>query len=85
MSWKIIIANDPDTTGEKTATAIWTEVDGREFIHTVRGKATTGAVNAFVASAIASRNAWQAANTIQATQEANVLAKLNAADPQGVK
>jgi hypothetical protein len=83
MSWTIQIADDPDTTGEKTATATWTEVSGKVFSFTVRGKATAGAVNAFVVAAIAARNAWQAKNTTQATQEATVLARFVATDPQG--
>jgi len=83
MSWQITIADDPDTTQEKTATAIWTELGGKVFSYTVRGKATTGAVNAFVAAAIAARNAWQTANTVRATQEATVLARFVATDPQG--
>lgn len=82
MSWQIQIADDPDTTGEKTATATWTEVSGKVFSYTMRGKATVGAVNAFVAVAIAARNAWQVKNIVTATQEANVLTKILAADPQ---
>jgi hypothetical protein len=44
-----------------------------------------GAVNAFVAAAISARNAWQNQNVARAAVEANVLTKINAADPQGVK
>lgn len=82
MSWQITIADDPDTTGEKTATATWTEVSGQVFPFTLRGKATAGAVNAFVAAAITARNAWQAANTARAAQETTVLARFVATDPQ---
>lgn len=82
MSWQITIADDPDTTGEKTATATWTEADGKVFAFTVRGKATAGAVNAFVTAAVAARNARQTKNTATATQEATVLARFVATDPQ---
>lgn len=82
MPWTIQIADDPDTTGEKTATATWTEVSGKVFSFQVRGKATAGAVNAFVAAAIAARNVWQAANTTRAAQEAIVLARFVVTDPQ---
>jgi hypothetical protein len=40
------------------------------------------AVNVFVAAAIAARNTWQAKNTARAAQEATVLARFVAADPQ---
>lgn len=82
MSWQITISDDPDTTGEKTATATWTEAGGKVFAFTMRGKATAGAVNAFVAAAITARNAWQTKNTAQAAQEATVLARFVATDPQ---
>lgn len=82
MSWQIQIADDPDTTGEKTATATWTELDGKVFPYQARGKATAGTVTTFVAAAIAARNAWQAENTATAAVEANVLTKIIAADPQ---
>lgn len=82
MSWQVTIADDADTTGEKTATAIWTELGGKVFSYQVRGKATAGAVTAFVAAAIAARNTWQTKNMAIAAAEANVLTKINAADPQ---
>lgn len=81
MSWAIIIADDPDTSGDKTATAIWTEGD-KSFVYQARGRATTGAINSFVAAAIVARNAWQTKNTAIAAAEVNVLTKINAADPQ---
>ena len=82
MSWKIQIADDPDTSGDKTATATWTEADGKVFSSQARGRSTTGAINSFVAAAIAARNAWQAKNTATAAAEASVLARFVATDPQ---
>ncbi len=82
MTWQIIMADDPDSTGEKTSTATWTETEGKAFIYAARGEATIEALNVFVAAAIAARNAWQAKNTAIAAVEANVLTKINAADPQ---
>ena len=85
MPWTVQVSDDADTTGEKTATAVWTEKTGSPpavFTYTGRGKATQAGVNAFAAAAIAARNAWQTANTANATASNAVLTRINAVDPQ---
>ena len=84
MSWQINIADDPDTTGENTVTGTWTELDGKTFAFSIRGKATEEAINAGIAAAITARNAWQGKNAIIKATADDILIKLNAADPQAV-
>jgi len=81
MSWQISVSDDPDTTGEKTVTATWAEPTG-VFAYSIRANQTPGAANAFVAAAIAARNAWQAKRVTNAAQTVALMAKFTAADPQ---
>ena len=85
MSWQITISDDPDSTGEKTVSATWTEATGSPpavFSYSIRANQTPGAANAFVAAAIAARNAWQAKRVTIAAQTAALRTKFTAADPQ---
>ena len=61
MSWTIQIADDPDTTGEKTVTATWTDpAYEHPFTFSRRIKTIYAGYVGFVAQAKAALVVWQA-------------------------
>ena len=81
MSWTITIADDPDTTGEKTVTGIWTDADG-EHSFSMRCRPDAKGQDIFIQAAIKNRDAWQAKKTTEKDFVAVCLSKLNTADPK---
>lgn len=79
MSWTIQISDDPDTTGEKSVTATWTEPLGT-FAYTDKSGASSDAASKFVTKAIAKRNSWQSKKTADGAKVNEVLAAIIAAD-----
>jgi len=83
MAWQISVQLDQDSNDVGTIYAIWIEgTPPVSFIYSARAKKDVGGANAFVAAAIAARNAWQAKNTANAAGAAALLTKINATDPQ---
>lgn len=81
--WAITIADDADSTGEKTITGIWTDNDG-EFSFSLRGTPDEKGQNSFIESAIKARDAWQTKKSDEKTFIANCLAKMNITDTKAV-
>ena len=77
MSWNITIGNDPDTTGEKTITGVWTETDGTAFTFSERS-----GEGSFIAHAVAARDAWREKTAADNAASDALLAALNTADPE---
>ena len=81
MSWTITIADDADTTGEKTITGIWTDIDSNHPF-SLRCRPDAKGQDAFIQAAIKNRDAWQAKITAEKDFVAGCLSKLNTADPK---
>lgn len=79
MTWTTQAQFDADSADVGVASATWTEAVG-VFTFTQRIRANNAGANAFVAAAIAARNAWQAKNAANASGAATLLSKLIAAD-----
>lgn len=73
--WKITIADDPDTTGEKTITGVWTEMDGTTFTFSER----TGQ-DVFIAHAVEARDNWKKKIIADKIISDALLSALNTAD-----
>ena len=84
MSWKITVQFDPDQNDVGSVSATWTDPNPAlpAFTHSKRVKGTLAGVNAFVAEAVAARDAWQTKQQANITGAAFVLNKINAADPK---
>lgn len=80
MTWTTQAQFDPDQADVGLATATWTELAGDVFMFSLRIKATAAGANAFVAAAIAARNAWRVKNAANAAGATTLLNKLIAAD-----
>ena len=86
MSWQITVILDLDQADVGTCSAVWTDpiVALGVFSYSVRVKANVASVDAFIAEAIARRNAWQLKQQDNINKAAYVLGKINAADPKAV-
>lgn len=81
--WNIAIADDADSTGEKTVTGIWTDAYG-EFSFSLRVKPDAKGQDAFISAAMKARDEWQEKKSTEKEFVANCLAKLDATDAKAV-
>lgn len=80
--WAIQIANDPDTTGVGTISTVWTEMDGTTFSLSERSTINEAGQVAFIAKAIAARDAWRQKKVDDAAAADVLLFRLNATDTE---
>ena len=82
MTWQISVNLDADQDDVGTVSGAWTDPnpDLGIFTFSKRVKANAAGANAFIAEAIAARNAWQVKQQANITGAAWVLDKINAAD-----
>jgi hypothetical protein len=87
MPWTADTKLDEGSNDVGLATMTWTEPTGNPpamFPFSRRIRANAAGANAFVAAAIAARDAWQIKEAANAAGAAILLAKINAADPKAV-
>lgn len=84
MAWQISVQFDGDQADVGSVTGTWTDPLPAlgVFAFSMRVKANTAGLNAFLAAAIAARNVWQAKQQANIDKAVIVLAALNAADPK---
>lgn len=79
MAWVITISVDSDKTDIGTISSIFTDTDAATFTYSERIQATLAQLNAYIARAIAARNAWQTRKTNQTTYMATAITRFAAA------
>lgn len=77
--WTITIADDADSTGEKTITGLWTGKDGT-YSFSMRGTPDVKGQDAFIEAAMRARDEWQSKKTAEKEFIATCLSKLNTVD-----
>ena len=82
MSWTLTVGLDADKSDVGTVSATWTDPEYGDYTFSARGKLDSAGANAFVAAAIAKRNAWQTRKANEASLAATGLSLLNSTDPQ---
>ena len=84
MTWQISVQYDADQDDVGTVSGTWTDPNPAYgvFTYSKRIEANAAGVNAFVAKAIATRDAWQIKQQANITGAAFVLNKINLADPK---
>jgi hypothetical protein len=77
--WKINIADDADSTGERTITGTWTDKTG-EFSFSLRGRPDAKGQDTFIEAAMKARDEWQEKKSTEKEFVTNCLSKLNVSD-----
>jgi hypothetical protein len=75
MAWDATVTLDADKTDVETVTAVFTDTDATTFSYSARVRADAGGRDAFIAAAIAARNAWRTRKTGEAGYKANIDAR----------
>lgn len=86
MAWELTVILPEVEGGVGNITAKWTDPDPAlgVFSHSRRTRVSIDAADAFIAEAIAARDAWQIVQADNDTKSAWALDRLNAADPKVV-
>ena len=84
MSWEVVVtlADENNTVGSVSAT--WTDETLGVFTYSRTARATQESADAFIARAIAKRDAWQTKQINNNIKSAWALDRLNTADPKVV-
>lgn len=82
MAWTITIADDKDTSGERTVTGIWTDPVWGEFSFSYRVKFNAAGMDEFIAAAVPARDKWQT-KCVNTKEKIDLcMSKILVADPQ---
>jgi hypothetical protein len=86
MSWEITIKMPEEEGGVGHITAEWTDPDTAlgVFTHSRNARVSVAAADAFIAEAIALRDAWQVTQAAHNAKTEWALERLNTADPKVV-
>jgi len=86
MSWEITVILPKEAGGLGNISATWTDSDTTlgVFSYSRRARVSVAAADAFIAEAIAERDAWQIYQANNNTKSAWALNRLNIADPKVV-
>lgn len=84
MSWDVTVSLDNDKANVGRATATWTDpnTDYGTFTHSARVEVSVAGRDAFIADAIAARDAWQTRRQDEIDKAQNVLTNINSTDPK---
>ena len=84
MSWEVNVTMPEQEGGIGSISAIWTDPDTTlgVFTYSRRARVSVAAADAFIAEAIAERDAWQIYQADNILKSAWALDRLNTADPK---
>ena len=84
MSWEVTITLPEEEGDIGRIAATWTDSTLGVFSYSRRARVSVSAADAFIAEAIAARDAWQVSQANNNTKSAWALDRLNTADPRAV-